>query len=296
MAIVHEFEYYKPKTFDETVKLLDKYGSEANILAGGTDLIGWLRDDLSRPDAIIDIKGIKGLSKIEFRDDTLFIGPLVNFNTLINSEIIRKKYPLILEMSKTVASHGLRNRATIVGNICSAVPCCDSGPVLLVYNAEVQVRGPAEERNIPVSEWFIGPKKTSLKDGEVVTGLIVPLPKKKHAGCYVKLGRYNGEDLAQASVAILSFADNFHRIAFGAVGPTPIRAKNLEVYLGGKRVTDDIVEEAKEIIPQEISPITDVRATKEYRTHMTKVMFERGIKTAIKRISGKGPSYGTALI
>jgi len=260
MAIAHEFEYFKPKTLDETVELLVKYGSRAKILAGGTDLVGWLRDDFSKPEVLIDIKGIEGLSKIEFKDKILFIGPLVTFNMLIESEIIRKKYPLILEMSKTVASHGLRNRATIAGNICSAVPCCDSGPVLLVYNAEVHVNGSEGERRIPLSKWFMGPKKSALKEDEVVTGLIIPIPDKKHAGCYVKLGRYNGEDLAQASVAILALSDNRYRVAFGAVGPTPIRAKKIEALIS------------------------------------VKVMFERGVLTATERLSGKGSGYGTALI
>jgi len=296
MAIAHEFEYFKPKTLDETVELLVKYGSRAKILAGGTDLVGWLRDDFSKPEVLIDIKGIEGLSKIEFKDKILFIGPLVTFNMLIESEIIRKKYPLILEMSKTVASHGLRNRATIAGNICSAVPCCDSGPVLLVYNAEVHVNGSEGERRIPLSKWFMGPKKSALKDSEVVTGLIIPIPDKKHAGCYVKLGRYNGEDLAQASVAILALSDNRYRVAFGAVGPTPIRAKKIEALISGKQPVNKVIEEAMELVPREISPITDIRATKEYRTHMIKVMFERGVLTATERLSGKGSGYGTALI
>jgi len=296
MAIAHEFEYFKPKTLDETVELLVKYGSRAKILAGGTDLIGWLRDDFSKPDALIDIKAIEGLTKIEFKDNALFIGPLVTFNMLIESVTIKEKYPLILEMSKTVASHGLRNRATIAGNICSAVPCCDSGPVLLVYNAEVLVKGSKGDRKIPLSEWFIGPKKTSLKEDEIVTGLSIPLPDKKHTGCYVKLGRYNGEDLAQASVAILVLSDTKYRIAFGAVGPSPIRAKKIEALIDGKQLENNVIEEAKKLVPQEISPITDIRATKEYRTHMIKVMFERGIITATERLSGKGPVYGTALI
>lgn len=296
MVIAHEFEYFKPKTLDETVELLVKYGSRAKILAGGTDLVGWLRDDFSKPEVLIDIKGIEGLSKIEFKDKILFIGPLVTFNMLIESEIIRKKYPLILEMSKTVASHGLRNRATIAGNICSAVPCCDSGPVLLVYNAEVHVNGSEGERRIPLSKWFTGPKKSALKEDEVVTGLSVSLPDKKHAGCYVKLGRYNGEDLAQASVAILALSDNRYRVAFGAVGPTPIRAKKIEALISGKQPVNKVIEEAMELVPREISPITDIRATKEYRTHMVKVMFERGVIAATERLSGKGPAYGTALI
>jgi len=296
MAIAHEFEYVRPKSLDDAVELLVKYGPKAQLLAGGTDLIGWIRDDLTQPEALIDIKGIDGLAEIEFREDTLFIGALVTFNMLIESGIIRKTFPLIMEMAKTVASNGLRNRATMVGNICSGVPCCDSGPVLLVYDAEVRVKGSKGERKIPLKEWFIGPKKTALKEDELVTGVAISLPKNKHAGCYVKLGRYKGEDLAQASVAILALAGNCYKIAFGAVAPVPVRAMNIEAMVNGKNPDDKLIEKAKELVPQEISPITDIRASEEYRTHMVKIMLERAIRATAERFSGKGPKYGTALI
>jgi len=296
MSIAHQFEYIKPKTLDETIKILDDYGTEAQILAGGTDLIGSMRDELLEPEVLIDIKGIDGLAKIEFKNNTLFIGALVTFNKIIESEIIQTKFPLIMEMAKTVASSGLRNRATLVGNICSAVPSCDSGPVLLVYEADVLVRSLMGERKIPISEWFVGPKKTALKKNEIVSGVVISFPKKKHSGCYVKLGRYKGEDLAQASVAILCFSENVFRISFGAVGPIPLRAKKIEDLINGNKLEDQLIEKAKKLVPEEISPITDIRSSEEYRTHMTKVMLERGIKTASERLAGKGINYGINLI
>jgi len=296
MAIAHEFEYLKPETLDETVGILAEYGPRARVLAGGTDLIVWIMDDLTEPDVLVDIKGIGELKGIELKDNTLIIRALVTFNELIDSEIVREKSLLIMEMARTVASTGIRNRATMIGNICSAVPSCDSGPVLLVYDAKVLVKGPQGERKIPLSEWFRGPKETALSAGELVTGVAVPLPEKRHAGCYVKLGRYRGGDLAQASVAVLALAGDNYRVAFGAVGPTPVRARKIESLINGKKIESKVIEDAKELISQEISPITDIRAAKEYRTHMVNVMFERGIRAATARLSGKGPAYGTSLI
>ncbi|MFC1742567.1 FAD binding domain-containing protein [Candidatus Riflebacteria bacterium] len=295
MAIAHEFDYHKPANLDEALEFLAKYKGNASILAGGTDLIGWIREDFLTPEALIDIKGLSELKRLDFQDDRLFIGSLVTFAELIKSEIITGKFPLLGEAASVVGSCGVRNRATMVGNICSSVPCCDSGSPLLVYEAEVQVKGPEGTRKIPISSWFVGPKKTALKEGEIVLGLEISLPDAKHGSCYVKMGRYRGEDLAQASVAILAFEKSF-RVAFAAVGPTPLRAKGIEKHLEGKELSDSSIEEAIKLLPEEISPITDVRATKEYRLHMCGVMLKRGLKAASSRLAGNGPASGTKLI
>lgn len=295
MAILHEFEYFKPTSVEETLNLLSGRNNTA-ILAGGTDLVVNIKEGTATPGAVIDIKGIKELGKIEFKDNRLLIGALVTFSELIESDVVNDKFPLIMETSKTVGSMGIRNRATMVGNVCSAVPSMDSGPLLAVYDADILVRSLDGERRISVSDWFLGPRETPIKEGEFVTGISIPLPDKKHSGCYVKLGRYAGEDLAQVSVALIAFGDNRYRVAFGAVAPVPVRAKKIEDLLNGKGLDDFLIEKAKGIIPDEISPITDIRASKEYRLHMAKVMFERGLKAALSRLAGRGPKYGTSVI
>src|ERR1017187_9365524 len=137
MAIAHEFDYVKPRTLREAVKTLAHYGTRARVLAGGTDLITLIAEDVVTPAVVVDIKGVSGLDKIEFENGVLTIGALVTFSDLRDSTVVAKKFPVIREMTGWVASVGIRNRATMVGNICSAVPCCDSGPILLVYDAAV---------------------------------------------------------------------------------------------------------------------------------------------------------------
>jgi len=287
VPILYDFEYFKPMLVSEAINLLLAH-SNAAILAGGTDLILNLKQGIATPEVVIDIKGIDELKEIDLDGSHLRIGALVTFNDLIESDIVKDKFPLIAEVSKTVGSMGIRNRATMVGNICSAVPCMDSGPLLCVYDADILVSGSAGERKIPVSEWFLGNRETSIQEGEIVTGITIPFPDKKHAGCYVRLGRYAGEDLAQVSVDLLALSDDTYRIAFGAVAPIPVRAKKIENLLNGKKLDDVLIEKAKEIVSQEIAPITDIRASKEYRMHTAKVMFERGIKTAVDRLNGGG--------
>jgi len=286
MSILHDFEYYKPADIKSAVELLDKFGNKAKILAGGTDLVVQMKENIVTPDAVIDIKAIDKLNEISLDDETLFIGACVTFTELMESEIIQKYFPLIKDMSATVASMGIRNRATLVGNICSAVPSADSAPILLVYDAEVVIKSKSGERIIPIEQWFAGPKKTVRKDNELVTGVAIHLIKENHAGCYEKLGRYSGEDLAQAGVCVLVFEDQIYHVAFCAVGPVPKRAEITEKFLNGKEITPEVIKQAKKLLLEEISPISDIRSSKEYRIHMMDVMFDRGMKKALNKLRG----------
>jgi CO/xanthine dehydrogenase FAD-binding subunit len=295
LAITHQFEYAKPKSLDQTLALLSQKASYA-ILSGGTDLVDMLKENVIQPEVVVDIKGLETLNKISFENNILHIGAGVTFADLINSDIVQSQFAVIVELAKTVASVGIRNRATVVGNICSAVPCMDSGPLLCAYDATIMIAGPRGKRSISTADWFIAPRKTALQKGEIVTGVSLPLPTAKYAGCWVKLGRYTGEDLAQVNLLILAQGDGTYRVSFGAVAPVPVRAKKIEKLLNGQAITPSLIEKAKQLIEEEIKPITDVRASKEYRMHMAKVMFERGLDAAMKRLNGNGTAYGTSVI
>jgi carbon-monoxide dehydrogenase medium subunit len=296
MSITHDLDYARPGTLAEACEMLARAGHGAQVLAGGTDLVGWMRDEMVAPRLLVDIKRIPGLADVFVRGDSLVVGALVTFTRLLECVIVRQHFPLIREMAGAMASVGIRNRATLAGNICSAVPSCDGGPVLLAYEARVGVHGPGGAREVPITEWFQGPRKTALLPGEIVTEIAIPLPSGAHGGCYVKLGRYRGEDLAQASVAVLALPERRYRVAFGAVAPTPVRARRLEALMNGRVLDDALIGEARRLIPEETAPITDIRASREYRAHMLGVMFDRGVRAAVARLSGGGPAYGTALI
>ena len=295
VPIVQQFEYLRPKSLKQAVAFLSHRRKYA-ILSGGTDLIDLLKENILQPEVVVDIKGLDGLNKISFSNNTLVIHSGVTFTDLIESALVRKKFPVIGELAKTVASVGIRNRATVVGNICSAVPCMDSGPLLSAYDARITIVSAKGKRTLPAEKFFRGNRKTALAQGEIVTAVLLPYPKRKHAGCWVKLGRYTGEDLAQVSLLILALDDGTFRIAFGAVAAVPVRARKIEKLLNGQTITPSLVERAKKLIEEEIHPISDVRASKEYRMHMAKVMFDRGLDAAMKRLHGTGPGYGPRLI
>ena len=294
MTIAHDFAYLRPATLAEAIEALSRHEG-AMLLAGGTDVVPWLRDDAITPPALIDLKDVEGLDRIEAAGGALRIGPLVTFTDLIDSGIALEKAPVLVEAAHTVASVGVRNRATLAGNVCSAVPSCDAGPALLVHEAALEVAGPEGERSIPITEWFLGPRRQALGAGEIVTAVALP-DAGPHGACYVKLSRYRGEDLAQVGVAVMALPGKRYRVAFGAVGPVPFRALEVEEYLEGKDPDPAALDGLGPLVERAISPIDDVRASKEYRTHMSRVMLRRGLAAAAARLEGGGPPYGEPVI
>ena len=295
MPIATEFEYFAPGTVRETVGLLSKYKDKARLLAGGTDLVVQLKEDVSKPQALLDIKRISPLGGIKAQGKFLRLGALVTFTELIESSVVKSKYPVLWEAARTVASPGVRNRATVAGNICSAVPSLDSGPALLVYEAVIVAEGPKGARQIPFASFITGPRRTVLAKDELVTAILLPQPAR-HGGAYVKMGRYAGEDLAQAGVAVLADARGGIRVAFCALAPAPARSAKIEALLSGKKCDAALMAQAVALLEKELAPITDIRSSREYRLHMAGVMLERGLDAACSRLNGEGPEYGKSLI
>jgi carbon-monoxide dehydrogenase medium subunit len=296
MVIAVDFAYAKPATLEDAVASLSDHGPGARLLAGGTDLVPWMRDDVVTPELVVDLKAIPGLDEITPWDGTLHLGSLVTLTDLLSSPMVHADFPILTEMAHTFASTGIRNRATVVGNLCSAVPSCDVGPAALVYDALLHVVGPEGARDVAIIDWFVGPRATVLEPAEIVTGITFTRPPDEHAGAFVKLARYRGEDLAQASVAVILGPDGSNRVAFGAVGPTPHRAFLIERLLEREPLDDDVIHRAKALVADEISPITDLRATAQYREHMCRVMLERALRAAAARLSGNGPPCPTVFV
>jgi xanthine dehydrogenase FAD-binding subunit len=296
MTIALELTYVAPTSLDDALGALADGDGRAVPLAGGTDLVPWLRDDAAHPERLVDLKRVPGLDALEVLDGTLHVGCLVTFTDLLTSAVVRERLPVLAEMAGMVASVGIRNRATLVGNLCSAVPSGDAGPVLLVLGAEVFLAGREGSRTVPIVTWFAGPRRSAIRAGELVTHVTIPLPDPAHGAAFARLTRYRGEDLAQASVAVLTAPGGRTRVAFGAVAPTPRRARRIEAELRGRRIDDDAIEDAVASVAREVAPITDLRATERYRLRMCEVMLRRTLVAAAARAAGSGPGYGTRLM
>ena len=275
-----EFEYLKPDSIKKTISILSQYGERVQLLNGGTDLIVEMRDKIIQPEYLVDIKAIPQLNRITYnKQDGLNIGATVTLNEISNSKVVQTHYPILVKACKTVGSYQVRNRATLVGNICNASPAADTAPPLLVLEAKVNITGPTGEKIVPINQFFSGVKKNILKKGEIVTSITIPPIKEKWVGVYLKQGRKKEVDLATVGVAVVCIRDEV-RIALGAVAPVPVRVFKTEELLKGKTIDESLLEKAGKSALTEVSPISDVRSSQEYREEIIKVLVRRAILQA----------------
>lgn len=272
-----EFEYLRPKTIEEVVELRCEHEGCSVVLNGGTDIVIQLRERLIAPEYVIDIKLIPGLNKITFsKEDGLNIGACVTMNEICDNEEVKKYYPFLAEAARSVGSKQVRNRATLVGNIVNASPLCDTGTPLYVCEAKICIVGKEGNREVPIEEFITFVRKTVLKPDEIVVGCKVPYAEGVE-GIFTKVSRRKEVDLATICSTVLKFGDSY-RMAFGAVAPTPVRLLETENLLNGKKLNHELIEEAAKLARTEVSPISDIRASKEYRLDVVEVTVRRSLE------------------
>ena len=203
-----EFEYYRPETLVEASEFLARHSGDARPFLGGTDVFVRMRDGFLTPQFLVDIKKLGGMNDLRFDPQAgLTIGAAVNMNRVIASPEVQQHYPLLAEACQSVASYPLRTRATIVGNICNASPAGDTIGACLVFDGMLSIHAAAGLRQEPLATFFLGPGKTTLKPGDLVTSLHFPLPPKGCQGTYLKLGRNKLSDLSIVAVTVLGYPD-----------------------------------------------------------------------------------------
>ncbi len=290
------FDYRRPLVIEDALSLKKEWGVSSSLLMGGTDLFLAIDEGARSPEMLIDLKNIKELKTLEEKEGYVIIGAGTTYSELIDSELIHSTLPGIWESSRLVASMGVRNAATLVGNICNAVPSAESAAPLLVRDAMVHLSSLKENRIIPINDFFTGPRKTVLQSDEILTKVAVPLVMGEFGESYVKLGRYRGEDIAQVGVSVFVDSDFNYKIAYCAVGPVPMRIPKAEDLLRGKDISPELIEKAQAAILDTVSPIADIRASREYRIHMCRIMFEKAVGAAVSRMKTSQPEYGIRLI
>ncbi|MBN1933133.1 MAG: xanthine dehydrogenase family protein subunit M [Anaerolineae bacterium] len=285
------FEYVRAATRDDAIRLLGEHGESARLLMGGTDLLVRMRDGVVRPQVVIDVKHLPGMQAIHYNEQTgLTVGAAATMNQVARHPAVQAHYSLLAEATSAVASYQLRNRATIGGNLCNASPCADAAPAVLVFEADFLLYGPDGERTVPTAAFFLGPGRAALQKGELMTGLRFPVPPAGSAGRYLKLGRNKLGDLALVSVAVLGFPDGTassghrFRIALGAVAPTPLRVPEAEAVLADQPPGEATFALAAEKAVQAASPISDVRASAEYRSAMVRNLTLRALREVWERL------------
>ncbi|MDQ7848854.1 MAG: xanthine dehydrogenase family protein subunit M [Armatimonadota bacterium] len=264
----------------------------AHVLAGGTDLVVRMRDGLVRPAALVDIERIPDLAAIDSVDGHLRIGATATIAALLESPLVRRLAPLLAEAGAQMGAVQLRNLATVGGNLASAVPSADLAPPLIALGAVARIAAVGRERTLPVEEFFVGPHRSALRRGEVLTAVGVPPPERGSGAAFVKFGRRSAQVLAVVNAAawvrLQQGVVEEVRIALGAVAPTPLRARTAEELLRGEPPDPRRLEEAAAAAAGETKPISDMRASADFRRHLSRVLVRRALEQAVQRARSRG--------
>lgn len=269
------FSFHKPETVEQAVSLLRRYGGNGAVLAGGSDLLVEMKENLRTPTHVIDIKGIRELGEIRKNEDgSLMIGAAVTLRSLSDSHFLEMGWNLLSQAASCVGSAQVRNRATLGGNICHASPSGDTLPGLLCLDARMKLIGPQGEREVPAEKFFLGPGRIALGPAELLAGVILPGIPPTFRGVYKKFSLRRMMDLALVGVAVLGEVDSAGnifrdiRIGLGAVAPIPFRAKRAEEAFTGVQLTPKRLEEFSRLVAEEATPISDIRGADWYRKEM----------------------------
>jgi aerobic carbon-monoxide dehydrogenase medium subunit len=277
------FEYFAPRSLDEALSLLERFGDEGKVLAGGQSLIPLMKLRFAAPRALVDINRIGGLDDLGESDGQLRIGALVRHKTCERSELLRGPYGLLGDVARQIADPIVRNLGTVAGSLAHADPQGDWPSVMLAVRAEIVARSAGGERRIPIDEFLQGPFTTTLAPNEIVTEVRVPAPGARAGGAYEKLERKIG-DFATVGVAVHLALSNGSveraGIALTAVGPTNLRAAAAEDALAGKPLDDSAIEAAAQLAAEAAEPRGDVRGSEEYKRNVVRVFTARALRRA----------------
>jgi aerobic carbon-monoxide dehydrogenase medium subunit len=287
--IPQSFEYFRPQSVREAITLLEQHGSGAKILSGGQSLIPMMKVRIARPEYLVDINRIQELRYIREEDGYLKIGGLTRESDLEYSELIKSKYPIILDTAAMIADPQVRNMATVGGNLAHGDPANDHPATMLALRAEVIASGPGGERVIPIKDFFVSLFTTALEHNEILTEIRIPTPPARSGGAYFKLERKVG-DFATVGVAaqvtleasgICIYAGN----GLTNVGPTPLDGQRASDFLKGKSLDEMTIKQAARIAADDAQPSSDLRGPASYKTSMVRELTIRALVRARERAS-----------
>jgi len=286
-----EFDFVEPRTVEEACALLAEDPEGNEVFAGGTDVVVNLRIGVSGPRRFVSLHRIEELYDIGYSDETgLLIGAMATINQVARNELVVERYPGIADAARSVAAEQVRNQATVVGNLCHAVPSADTAPILLAHGATLRVSSPDGERTVPIREFFTGPRATVLGPTDVVTAIEVPPPVAGRSDANQRQGGRVSLSLPIASAAAVVTMDGDvcrdAAVALGAVAPTPLLVPAVGERLAGRELTAELLADAGELASAAARPIDDLRASKAYRHELVKVLTRRVIAKAAERARG----------
>ena len=281
-----KFDYYQPQTLKEAFSFMEKLKGRAKYIAGGTDILVRIKQRAIQPEALVSLRGISTLNNVS-HNGGLSLGSMTPIRDLERDPVIVRDYPALAQAVSLLANPQVRNVATVGGNLCNSAPSADSAPPLMVMGATLKLQGPSGERGVPIDDFFTGPGENCMEAEEALTEIQIPERVDQSGMAFLKLGRV-AQDIAIVNAAALIVMDKKKcgqcRLAVGAVAPVPLRLKKVEKLVEGEEIGPEILDRVGQMVQEEVSPITDVRSTEEYRRIMSGVLIKRAIKKAMKQI------------
>ncbi len=262
-------ESFNPATLKQALKLKARHKSGVAVVAGGTDFMVALKLGQPPPAAVMDITGIKELKKIEIRKGSLYVGACATFTDILESGDVKERAPLLAAVAREVGARQIRNRATIGGNVASGSPAGDSQPALWVLDASVVIGGRDGERSVRMRKFYTGYRRSVLADDEIILGFKIARPRGAYVSEFFKVGARRAQAISKISLACMAkikgrvFEDV--RLAAGSVAPVVTGLTETQHYLKGKRIRRNVIEKARRLAMDEVTPIDDVRSTILYR-------------------------------
>jgi CO/xanthine dehydrogenase FAD-binding subunit len=281
------FEYFAPRSPEETVDLLGRHGGDARLLAGGQSLVPLMNLRLAQPEVLIDLNHVAGLDGVETRDGGLEVGAMTRQADLATSPLAAERCPLLVEAARLIGHRPIRNRGTVGGSAAHADPAAEIPTALLALDAELVARGPAGARALPARDFFLGELTTALQPDEVLTAVRLPgLPSR--CGCaFVELVRRQGDFAIVGAAAIVALDPSGQvadcRLAICGAGPAPWRATQVETRLHGREPVAALLDEAAGLTMEAADPASDVHASADYRRKMVRVFARRALALAVER-------------
>jgi carbon-monoxide dehydrogenase medium subunit len=277
------FEYYAPTTLDEALDMLDQYGAEGKVLAGGHSLIPAMRLRLAQPENIIDIGALRSeLSYIKEDGGNIVIGAMTPYYDIETSDLLKQNCPVLPEATSLIGDVQVRNWGTIGGSVVHADPSSDLPAVLLALGAELVLKSKSGERVVPVEDFFVTILTTSIEPNELLTEIRFPNPKGKKTS-YQKLANKASHYAVVGAAAVVDPSNNTVRVAFSGLAEKPLRAESVESALSGKQLDDATIEAACKDCAADVDALADLHGSQDYRRAMAAVYAKRAIKAALSR-------------
>ena len=288
---MNKFDYYQPETLKEAYRLMEKLDGRARYIAGGTDIIWRIKQGMIEVDALVSLRGVQSLRGID-PENGVTLGGMALFRDMERDAVLCREYRALAKAVSLLANPQVRNVATVGGNLCNAAPSADCAPPLLVMEANVVIEGPGGQREVRIEDFFTGPGQTCLDRTEVLARIKIPKPEPRAATVFLKTGRV-AQDIAIVNAAALLVMNGRVcrkcRLSVGAVAPVPLRLTAVEKVVEGEEIGPDLLDCVAEMVEKEVSPITDVRSSEEYRRTVSGVLIKRAIRELATTASSAGP-------